>query len=147
MGRISHFMIFITAAAIASSCTNDVLDASYATRAEAIDAGAIKRGWIPTWIPAEATEFREVHKVDTSESALSFNLPAGLHWIPPAPCRSADARELSEPSFSRRWLPSTESGYTFYSCPSGITSSVPIIAAVAVRQDGQHVLHWRVFAR
>ncbi|GAB3317215.1 hypothetical protein GCM10027564_27990 [Luteimonas notoginsengisoli] len=147
MDRVSRLVVGVVAAAIASSCTNDVLDSSYATRAEAIAAGAVKRGWIPAWVPAEATELLEVHKVDTSESALLFSLPSGLHWKPPAPCRPADAGEFSEPAFSRSWLPDTESGYTFYSCPSGVNGSVPIIAAVAVRQDGQRVLHWRVFAR
>jgi len=146
MDRISHLVVCIAAAAIASSCTNDVLDASYATHAEAVAAGAVKRGWVPAWVPPEATDLREVHKVDTNESALSFALPSGLHWTPPAPCRPADAGEFSEPAFRRSWLTAT-TGYAFYSCPSGVTGSVPIIAAVAVRQDEQHVLHWRVFAR
>ena len=147
MARISRFVIYITTVAIASSCTNDVLDTSYATRAEAVADDAVKRGWVPVWVPSEATELREVHKVDTSESALFFNLPAGLHWRPPTPCRTADGGEFSEPAFSRSWLPDTEWGYTFYSCPSNLSSSMPIIVAVAVRQDGQRVLHWRVFAR
>jgi hypothetical protein len=140
-------MLGVAVAAIASSCTNDVLDVSYATQAEATAAGAVKRGWVPAWVPPEATGLQEVHKVDTSESALFFSLPPGLRWKLPAPCRKADGGEFSEPAFSRSWLPDTRSGYTFYSCPSGVSASVPVIAAVAVRQDGQRVLHWRVFAR
>ena len=146
MDRISRLVIFTAAVVIVSSCTNDVLDASYATHAEAVAAGAIKRGWIPSWVPPEATELREVHKADTSESALLFSLPGNLHWTPPASCRLADPGEFSEPVIHRSWLPDT-SGYTFYSCPSGATGSVPIITAIAVRPDGKSVLHWRAFAR
>ncbi len=147
MGRILHIAMSIALAAIAASCTSDVLDASYATRAEAAASGAVNRGWIPTWVPPEAVELQEVHDLDTNESALSFDLPADRRWAPPTPCRQADAGELSEPAFSRSWLPDNYSGYTFYSCPGGISSSVPIIEAVAVRKDGQRVFHWRVYAR
>ena len=146
MERTSRLVVLLAAVA-ASSCTNDVLDASYATHAEAVAAGAVERGWIPTWVPSVATDLREVHRVDTSESVLSFNLPSGHDWAPSAPCHPADAGEFSEPAFRRSWLPDITSSYTFYSCPSGVNSSVPVIAAVAVRIDGQHVLHWRVFAR
>jgi len=136
-------------AVVLSACTSDVLDASYATQAEAVAAGAVHRGWIPAWVPPEATDLREVHSVDTNESALVFNLPAGLNWRPPASCRDADAGEFAEPAFARAWIPELGASYSYYSCPSpsGVTGSVPIIAAVAVQQGGQHVLHWRVFAR
>ena len=137
------------AAAILSGCTSDVLDVSYATQAEAVAAGAVQRGWIPAWVPPEARHLREVHSVDTNESALLFTLPVGLNWRPPASCRDADAGELSEPVFSRDWIPELGAGYSYYSCPtpSAVTGSVPMITAVAVQQGGQHVLHWRVFAR
>ena len=138
-----------TAAVLLSACTNDVLDASYATHAEAMAAGAVQRGWIPAWVPPEATDLREVHSVDTNESALVFTLPAGFGWRPPSSCRAANGGEFSEPAFARAWIPDLGTGYSYYSCPTprGVTGSAPIIAAVAVQQGGQHVLHWRVFAR
>jgi hypothetical protein len=34
--------------------------------------GAITRGWIPEWIPASATNVREVHDLDTNRSQLAF---------------------------------------------------------------------------
>ena len=148
MGRLPRLAV-CAAAAILSGCTNDVLDASYATQAEAVAAGAVQRGWIPAWVPLEARDLREVHSVDTNESALLFTLPVGLNWRPPTSCRDTDAGEFSEPAFSRDWMPELGAGYNYYSCPSptAATGSVPIIAAVAVQQGGQQVLHWRVFAR
>src|SRR5690606_35713915 len=110
MDRFSRLVAF-AAAMLASACTNDVLDASYPTQAEAVAAGAVQRGWIPAWVPPEATDLREVHNVDTNESALLFTLPAKLNWRPPASCRDADAGEFSEPGFARSWIPELENGY------------------------------------
>ena len=148
MDRFPRLAVCATVA-ILSACTNDVLDASYATQAEAVSAGAVQRGWIPAWVPPEARDLREVHSVDTNESVLLFILPAGLNWRPPGSCRDADAGEFSEPAFARDWIPELGAGYSYYSCPSpsAVTGSVPIIAAVAVQQGGQQVLYWRVFAR
>jgi hypothetical protein len=133
---------------VVCSCTNDVLDASYATQADAIAAGAVKRGWIPNWIPPVATQLHEVHKVDTNQSALRFNLPPGSAWKPPKDCQSAVAGQFSEPAFSRDWIPDIEHGYDLYTCPSGLVAAQPhLFAGVAVHKSGQHVFHWRVLAR
>ncbi|GAA5010725.1 hypothetical protein FNZ56_01280 [Pseudoluteimonas lycopersici] len=148
MDRFRRIALVASAAAVACSCsTSDVLDASYATRADAVAAGAIERGWIPAWVPVEATQLREVHDSDTNESALSFSLPSNLAWEPSASCRPADGGEFPEPAFRRTWLPDNYQRYAFYSCPSGTTGSVPMIAAIAVTQDKKRVLYWRVLSR
>ena len=147
MERLLRLLISLIAALLLLGCTNDVLDSSYPTVAAASADGAVVRGWIPTWIPSTATNIHEVHNVDTNQSALSFTLPQ-MAWSPPAPCRRADGGEFSEPAFSRAWLPSSQelaAAYDFYSCPSGLPG--PMLAAVAVQRGGQHVVHWRVFAR
>jgi hypothetical protein len=131
---------------LACSCTDDVLETTYATQAEAAAAGAIDRGWIPSWIPLQASGLYEIHSVDTNESALAFRLPAELAWRPPPLCRTADAGEFYEPRFNRAWIPETLSDYDFYSCPEPTTSGVPLLSALAVRRDRQHVLHWRYVA-
>jgi hypothetical protein len=129
-------------------CTNDVIDASYPTTADAVASGAVKRGWIPAWLPSTAKDLREVHDVDTNQSALSFTLQDTISWRPPALCRSASGGEFSEPPFSRVWIPSPQElsdAYDFYSCPSALAG--PMLEAVAVQRAGKHVLHWRVLAR
>ena len=148
MDTISRLMAITALVALTCSCTNDVLDATYATRAEAVSAGAIKRGWIPSWIPPEASSLNEVHNVDTNESVLAFRLPANFTWSPPASsCRPVNAGQFYEPSFSREWIPETLDDYDFYSCPQDITTGgVPVLVALAVRNDGQYVLHWRNIA-
>jgi hypothetical protein len=106
------------------------------------------RGWIPAWIPPEAFDLREVHSLDSGESALSFRLPAGLAWQPPAAaCRKADASQFYEPGFSRDWIPGDLDGYEFHGCPDrGVTAASPLLTALAISRDGRHVLHWRYIA-
>ena len=147
METILRVVFLIFAAALASGCTNDVLDASYQTTSAAVAAGAVKRGWIPAWVPAGATDLREVHDLDTNQSALSFTSPQAA-WRPPASCRPASGGEFSEPAFRRSWIPSSQdlaAMYEFYSCPSVLSG--PMLEAVAVQRGGKHVVHWRVLAR
>lgn len=148
MGSASRWVASAVLAALACSCTDDVLDASYASRAEAVTAAAMERGWIPSWIPPEAFALNEVHDVDTNESALAFSLPTKSSWRPPASsCRAADAGEFYEPGFDREWIPETLDRYDFYSCPeAAATGGVSLLSALAVRRDGRHVLYWRYTA-
>lgn len=146
MDSILRWVGLTALVALVCSCTQDVLDVAYATRTEAAAAGAIERGWIPSWIPSEASDLHEVHNIDTNESALAFRLPAGRAWRPPAPCRTADAGEFHEPGFNRKWMPDTFNDYQFYSCPESNSGGVSLISALAVSRDGQYALHWRYVA-
>jgi hypothetical protein len=47
---------------------------TYSTYAEAEREGAISRGWIPGFVPASATDIREVHNLDTNNQWLRFRL-------------------------------------------------------------------------
>jgi len=58
-----------------ASCS-DVFDTKYKNWQEIDADGAIKRGWIPEWLPKEAVNIQERHNLDTSELAFSFELPA-----------------------------------------------------------------------
>ena len=104
MGTTSRLVATALATLVAAGCTDDVLDASYASRSEVEADGAIARGWVPKWLPVEATHIREVDNIDSSESALAFRLPAGAGWRPPSPCQPATG---SKPEV----LASTASGY------------------------------------
>jgi hypothetical protein len=47
----------------------------YSTLAEARAAGTIARGWIPDFLPPNATHLREVHEIDSIERWLAFTAP------------------------------------------------------------------------
>ena len=148
MDNISRSLMLVVLTTLTCSCTDDVLDASYASQAEAVAAGATERGWIPSWIPPQASDIHEVHNVDTNASALAFRLPAKLAWRPPAAsCRAADAGEFYEPGFNRDWIPETLDNYDFFGCRERVrTGDVPLLSALAVSSDEQYVLHWRYAA-
>lgn len=52
---------------VSAACRDaDVVTASYATLAEARQAGAIDRGWVPPLVPPGAHDLREAHDLDAS---------------------------------------------------------------------------------
>lgn len=71
--RMRLFLLFALCL-ILTSC-DLVMDSSYATKQEAVDAEMIAKGWIPAWVPEEATDLREVHDLDSNVSALAFSKP------------------------------------------------------------------------
>jgi hypothetical protein len=87
---------------LALGACDEQLDETYATWAEANQAGAVKRGCIPAFVPPSAYDIRERHDLDTNAQRLEFTVPpsdvgrmvAGLREV------SADDRiaavELSE---------------------------------------------------
>ena len=54
-----------------AACGEQV-EESYSTWAEADRAGAVARGWIPTFIPASAREIRDSHDLDSNRQTLQF---------------------------------------------------------------------------
>ena len=49
---------------------------TYATYDAMSEDGAVRRGWIPEWVPESATDFEESHNLDTNRSWLRFSVPA-----------------------------------------------------------------------
>ena len=67
-------IVLAMAFALASACRDiDVVTASYGTRAEAEQAGAVAKGWLPAGTPASAHDIREAHDPDTSRRWGLFN--------------------------------------------------------------------------
>ena len=50
----------------------DSRESSYATYEAAVHDGAIKRGWLPGWLPRTASNIHEWHDQDTNETLASF---------------------------------------------------------------------------
>lgn len=48
-------------------------ESSYATAALAREAGAVRRGWLPEFLPPSATDIREHHNLDTNAVILRFS--------------------------------------------------------------------------
>lgn len=81
--------VFLLGALSGASCSDlDVVTASYRTLAEARDAGAIERGWVPEGLPEGTHELREAHDLDSNRRWGLFNFP---------PPRGDELRALLEP--------------------------------------------------
>lgn len=53
---------------------NEQVEESYSTYPEAQRAGAVKRGWIPYFVPSSARYLEESHDLDTSSQTLRFTI-------------------------------------------------------------------------
>ena len=65
--------LFLTFVALASCSDSLELEKHYQTRDMAKADGAFKRGWLPKWLPDNATNIYERHNLDTNASAISFH--------------------------------------------------------------------------
>ncbi|OUL14060.1 hypothetical protein B0X78_08420 [bacterium AM6] len=123
-----------------------VMDSSYATKQEAVDAEMIAKGWIPAWVPEEATDLHEVHDLDSNVSALAFSKPRSKQLLLPSGCRPVNHSAVQPGLFNRSWWPSEAAlkrAYTFFLCEPEFDKSV----FVATSGTGDHVLFWRTYAR
>jgi hypothetical protein len=51
-------------------------EVSYASYADALKDGAVKRGWVHDFVPSSAVDIRESHNLDTNEQWLTFRFDA-----------------------------------------------------------------------
>jgi hypothetical protein len=126
--------------------SSDIIEAAYPSVEAARAAGAFSRGWLPAWIPAQATSLREIHSVDSNESSLLFDVPAKTQWIP-ASCKPAAPGSSIPARFSPPGWPEgaeLETSYAVYRC-SPDAAGWPVF--VAEHTGGRRGLYWRVAAR
>lgn len=66
----------LATALILSAC-GDVVEEHYGSWHEAERAGAIERGWVPSFVPTTARDLRGVHDLDLNSQRLTFRLSPG----------------------------------------------------------------------
>lgn len=67
--------IVILLAALTLSGCGEIKDDRYADYAAARLAGAVERGWVPSFVPHSAYDIRDIHDQDSNAQTLSFRLP------------------------------------------------------------------------
>ena len=77
MGSLRSALILATALATAGCSGIDVVTASYATLAEARQAGAVTRGHMPDGLPPGSVEMREAFDLDRRKRWGLFSFPPG----------------------------------------------------------------------
>lgn len=123
-----------------------VIDSAYDTLEEADEAEMIGKGWVPEWVPRDATKLHEVHDLDSNTSQLSFFVPPGTGLNLPPDCRPVAYAQTSPAVFNRLWWPgdrALERSYRFLQCNTEYDKAV----FVAINNDGGRVLYWRTYPR
>jgi hypothetical protein len=96
----------LVAVALLSGCWWEQKEESYASFAAAEDAGAMKRGWIPEWLPRNSSDLKEKHDLDTNSSILRFSFVAAGKWTPSIACKQIPSAQTRSPSVKASWWPS-----------------------------------------
>jgi hypothetical protein len=104
---------------------NDYIESRYDDFSEAQAAGAVTRGWIPSFLPSSSTGIREIHNVDTNEVWIAFTASRNaLEGIEECD-QSARAEGMLPRNVGVSWWPqalsegaaeTTVSQYSFYRC-------------------------------
>lgn len=123
-----------------------VMDSSFDTLQQAIDADMVNKGWIPDWVPQEATDLHEVHDLDSNTSALAFTKPSVVLLKLPADCQATASGDSDPVAFDRYWWPgegTLNGSYRVFRCTPEFGKSV----FVAVSRNEDRVLFWRAYPR
>lgn len=129
-----------------SACDRmDTVEDVYPDSETAINAGAIERGWIPTFLPPSAKDIREKHNLDTNEVWMRFSLESGELTSIEKSCHPIHLEMVALPrKRGGDWWPGAlidgaqpQAGeYVYYRCDDG--------ALVAVKTNEQEVYYWRL---
>lgn len=146
MPNLSQLILVMTLCLAVAGCFWENTDTSYDTAKEAISSGVLVKGWIPEWLPQDATDLREVHNIDSNAGELSFVVPNSESVQIPTDCRSVEYTDTVPAYIRRNWWPSEDElrrSYLFFRCPADFTD----YKFVAITKAGNRVLHWRTYAR
>ena len=68
--------LVIASLAISLVACGEDKKATYSTWVEAKRAGAVDKGWIPSFVPTSARDLNDMHNLDTNWQRLEFTVPA-----------------------------------------------------------------------
>lgn len=148
MPRLPRLSALMLSLVICSGCVpGETPESAYPDLAAAKATGAVESGWIPSWLPAGATGLREIHDIDTNQSALSFQPGATVGWTPPSDCAVVDAAKVVTSRLRVPGWPSMQrlrTSFSVYQCeePGATTANF-----FAISSDGRQALYWRTHRR
>jgi len=88
---------------LCSGCLFDEKYMTYDTIEEAKTDGAFERGWLPLWIPKNASNIHEYHNLDTNLQAISFSIPSTKEFYLPIQCTVTNIAHV--PSLKTKLFP------------------------------------------
>lgn len=149
--RVVSIATLLAFGTLSTSCRDyDELYREYATVAEAVAAGEQRRGWLPAWIPAGATNLHVQGDIDTNERWLRFSVgtdsaDALKRQLAPV---TASAVRVSRPSKAHWWFeslieqqPSNDNGL-YADLYRGTGSPIDSLAVLAFDRRSPTVYVW-----
>ena len=139
-------LILCISGLLLQSC-GERLESFYPHLTDAIDSGALTRGWIPNFLPESSYDIHEMHDITSSRTWCSFNFaPDDSHGLRNAFAGSVDTlppelKHIDSPKMS--WWPEflecdliietlQEQGFTLYIIeePSYMDKTRPVLFAI-----------------
>lgn len=92
---------------------SEQIDETYLTYADAQRAGAIERGWVPSFVPSSARDLKDTHDLDTSRQTLRFTIPpsAAADMVPGFRASSAEDKMAAWDLIDQHALAATSKVY------------------------------------
>jgi hypothetical protein len=84
---------------------SETFERTYKTRTEAEYDGAIAAGWVPSWLPQDAMQIREAHRIDTNAVMVRFSYPKERGVKVPQSCARISGSTAPPAPFKRAWWP------------------------------------------
>lgn len=125
--------IFVAIAVLLAGCSLDRVEASYSTVAEARSEGAFERGWLPKWLPENATAIREAHDLDTNASMLVARVEGWSRTQLPLQCFAIKPIEIVLPPFYVSWWPTEigfDSSWDYWNCGNDLVAQRGVVLVV-----------------
>jgi hypothetical protein len=123
----------LTLLVLALSC-GETRESHYPDRAAAVSDGAIKRGWLPEWLPRSATNIDEWHDLDTNRTIASFSYAPTDPPILPSECRMLDA--LRSQAWAEKQVPRARAGsITVFECPEYSETDRAFVLRVGIDRE------------
>ena len=125
-------LVIVLAAVIGGSACRETFEQHYPTLRKAEQAGAISRGWIPSWTPPSARDIAEIHNIDSNAQLLTFRFDVYATAAFLEACASVVRTRVILPSWTpaKWWPPELRQSSTaalgvlkFFLCESRETSN------------------------
>src|SRR5262245_57995635 len=133
-------------ALLLSACDSmELPEASYSSRSEVVQDGAVARGWVPAWLPSTAKDLRERHDLDNNISQLTFAFETLGSTDLSQNCTRVDPSAATMPrKILVDWWPADLrsakplSRFSFYAC-----SDAGSTAYLAIDDEQKRAYFWR----
>jgi hypothetical protein len=101
--RRGWVVILFVLLSMSSSGCSALVESRYTTYDQAVQGGAIERGWLPEVMPATASNIREAHDADTNQVWVSFDFPQEAVESLSSLCSPVSFDQVTLPASGPRW--------------------------------------------